>query len=360
MLMIIQGKWYPKESSQQYDSSLHIKENRFTLYVEGTLKYENELSTLTISNRLGNVQRKIRLEDGSVFSTDDNDGVDLLYNQRNTFKSIIHVFESRLSFVLISLLVILAFSFSFFKWGIPFISEKIAYSLPAKTNILISTNTMKILDEYIFKETKIPHDKQENIRNHVYKKFSILNEDKKLNYKIHFRLLKDGNKSLANAMALPSGDIILTDRFVELCENQDEMDSVILHEIGHVAKRHTLQMIIEGTFISVITMMVVGDTNALGDLGIGLGSLLISSNYSKHHESEADMYAFKKMLLFDIDPNSFSSIMQRITSDYQVSVSLNKEDTLMSYFSSHPTTKKRIEIANKYSECYKNSDYICE
>ena len=358
--MTIQGKWYPKESSQQYESSLNVEENRFTLYVEGAMKYENTLNTLTIDNRLGNVQRKIRLEDGSVFSTDDNDGVDLIYKQSDMLKNIIHVFESRLSFVLISLLVILAFSFSFFKWGIPFFSEKIAYSLPAKTNILISTNTMKILDEYIFKETKISQDKQENIRNHVYKRFSILNEDKKLNYKIHFRLLKDGNKSIANAMALPSGDIILTDRFVELCKSQDEMDSVILHEIGHVVQRHTLQMIIEGTFISVITMMVVGDANALGDIGIGLGSLLISSNYSKHHESEADTYAFKKMLLFDINPNFFSSIMRRISSDYGTPTSSNGEDNLMSYFSSHPTTKQRIKIANKYSECYEKSDYICD
>ena len=66
------------------------------------------------------------------------------------------------------------------------------------------------------------------------------------------------------------------------------------------------------------------------------------------------------MLEFRIDPNSFSTIMQRMTSDYQTPSPSDKEETLTSYISSHPTTKQRIKIANKYSECYKNSDFICD
>ena len=61
------------------------------------------------------------------------------------------------------------------------------------------------------------------------------------------------------------------------------MDSIILHEMGHIVHRHTLQTLIESTFISVVVMAVVGDVSVFGDIGIGLGSLVVSSNYSKHH-----------------------------------------------------------------------------
>ena len=62
-------------------------------------------------------------------------------------------------------------------------------------------------------------------------------------------------------------------------------------------------------------MFISGDGTMLADMGIGLGSLLISSEYSRSHESEADLFAFEKMLILKIDPENFSSIMDKITSD---------------------------------------------
>jgi len=74
-------------------------------------------------------------------------------------------------------------------------------------------------------------------------------------------------------LALPSGDIVLTDKFIELSENQDEIDAVLLHEMGHVIHRHGLEMVIEGTLVTVAGMLIVGDSNGLADMGVELGSL---------------------------------------------------------------------------------------
>ena len=54
-----------------------------------------------------------------------------------------------------------------------------------------------------------------------------------------------GEVEIPNALAFPSGDIVLTDKFVQLSKNQDEIDSVLLHEMGHVVHRHGLEMLIE-------------------------------------------------------------------------------------------------------------------
>ena len=133
--------------------------------------------------------------------------------------------------------------------------------------------------------------------------------------------------------------------------------------MGHVVHRHGLEMLIEGTFVTVAVMMMTGDGSGMGDMGIGLGSALVSSAYSRKHEAEADLYAFKKMLQAHIDPKSFSMIMNRMTAymtkNKKKIKKHNKEDVL-DYFSSHPSTQKRVELANRYSECFKQGLTICK
>ena len=147
------------------------------------------------------------------------------------------------------------------------------------------------------------------------------------------------------------------------------MDSVLLHEMGHVVHRHTLKMLVESTFIGLSLMLIVGDTSTLGDLGIGLSSLLVNSNYSRGHESEADTYAFKKMLHAKMDPKAFSDIMARMslymdskssTKKENKKSTLENEDSLSGYLSSHPSTTQRINIALKYSECFKKGLSTCK
>ena len=55
----------------------------------------------------------------------------------------------------------------------------------------------------------------------------------------------------------------------------------------------------------------------MGDMGIGLGSALVSSAYSRGHESEADKYAFDKMLKSGIDPKSFFKYYEPNDSVYE-------------------------------------------
>ena len=352
---MIQGKWYPPQSSTEHKAHLDIQGDTFYLYVGESVYLQDSIDTLKVADRLANTQRRIILEDGSVFSTYENDSIDTHFKTNSKVSHFMHGLESKLGFALVFLLVVILGSGAFFKYGLPVFSKKIAYILPEKTNTLISENTMEILDKYIFKESKISLIQQESIRKHFDEKLLPLSTLKENNFTIHFRLFTDGNVSIANAMALPSGDIILTDKFVQLCQTQDEMDSVLLHEMGHVVHRHSLQMIIQSTFVSAITMMVIGDTNALGDMSVGLSTLLLSSQYSQDFETQADTFAFDSMLLSGIDPHSFSSIMQKITATTIV----KENEKALSYFSSHPSTNLRIDRANKYSQCYKQSLKKC-
>ncbi|MFW2373646.1 MAG: M48 family metallopeptidase [Gammaproteobacteria bacterium] len=365
---MINGKWYAKGSSAQADATLLITEDSFVLKVKDGMSYSALLHTLDVGGRLGNVTRKITLEDGSVFATQDNDAIDLAFKKQLPGKGLLHSLESNMHWVITSIALTLILGFGFFKWGVPWASEKIAHALPYETNQLIASNTLDFLDEYVFEESKISEEQKQKIRMHFKSHIvPLAASNDEIKYKLHFRLWKNEELSIPNALALPAGDIILTDKFVQLCENQDEMDAVLLHEMGHIEHRHSLTMLIESTFVAVAVMMIVGDSNGFVDAGVGLGSLLVSSNYSRGHESQADLFAFKHMLHVKRDPIVFSNIMNRMTGYMQTATNSTikqkesePEASVLDYLSSHPNTKQRVEIARQYSECFHKSLTTCE
>jgi Zn-dependent protease with chaperone function len=173
-------------------------------------------------------------------------------------------------------------------------------------------------------------------------------------------------EGMANAFALPSGAIIVTDRLIELADSQDQIDSVLLHEMGHVVRRHGMQRMLHSSFLTIAIVLVSGDVTTIENLAVTLPVLLLESHYSREDEREADKYAFENMLRIGIDPGNFSIIMEKLSS-YNVDESdhANESDKAenpnkqpldngaLEYLSSHPATQDRIEQANHYSALFK-------
>ncbi len=387
--MIIKGQWHEPGSAAQYEAVLRVEGDNFTLMVLNVPNFNGQLTDLKISDRLGNVERKLTLENGSVFASRDNAAIDAWLNEQkhkgqNKLATILHSLESNMGWVLVAIAMTLVTSISFFKWGVPWISTRIAYALPHKANEIIADHSLEFLDNYFFDESQLENQQQESIEAHFEASLLPLAEhDSEVSYALHFRQWGEGDDAIPNAFALPSGDIILTDRFVELSQNQDEIDAVLFHEIGHVVYRHTLETVVQNTIVATVVMMATGDSNGLADMGVGLGSLLVSSTYSRDNESEADLYAFNMMLKAGIDPNAFSRIMQGITQDMEKVASkdndkvkgANKKDLdrietskrdrakdsgILDYLSSHPSTEERIQQAERFSQCFKQGLTVCD
>ncbi|WP_428738816.1 M48 family metallopeptidase [Sulfurimonas sp.] len=359
--MQLQGHWYARDSAKQHSAILHFDENDYTLIVEDEIRHKAPLSSLKLDDRLGNITRKIILEDGSLFTSDAHDEIDRFFHQHKKANRFLHILESKLRYVLLSFVLLIISVYVFIDFGIPYFSKKIAFALPNETNTILTEQSMKILDKLLFKPSKIPLDKQVHIAQHFRKTLLPLLPDKdQYHYHLNFRLLKDGNLSLPNAMALPSGEIVLTDKFVELCENDTEIDAILLHEVGHVIHRDSLQMLVEGTFISVSVMIALGDTSGMADMGAGLGSMLVNLQYSREHETSADNFAFQTMLENNIDPIAFATIMDKMQVYMKENMEQNStsESAVEEYMSTHPLTQQRIETAKNYSECFRNSSMV--
>jgi len=178
-------------------------------------------------------------------------------------------------------------------------------------------------------------------------------------FRLHFRQMI----GIPNAFALPSGDIIVTDALAQLVENPDELDSIMLHEIGHVMERHGMRQVIEASTLSLVFSLMVGDVGGVAQLAAGIPVFLLQSSYSRDSESEADEFAFARMVELDMDPKHFAAIMRRLEATYNEMEADKDEgkageasdrqeeqlETAPDWYSTHPDSESRARRAMEVS-----------
>ncbi|MDP8177068.1 M48 family metallopeptidase [Pasteurella skyensis] len=378
--MLITGRWFPKGSAAQCEATLTVacddkivhreQQNRiYSVEISNGETLTGEIHQLVIEPRLGNLERKIELADGSIFITSDNHSVDTLVanTKSNRFFLWLHRQESSFKRIILFTLIVIVFALSFLQWGVPWVSQKIAYIVPTEIRQVLGEQTLEFVDEFMLDESELEDKTKARIQQRFKDKLLPLLPDSDVNYQLRFRRFSlDDDIELANAFALPSGDIIVTDRLVKISQNPDEIDAVLLHEVGHIVNRHGLQSVVQKSLMTVIVLSVVGDTDGLADLVVGLGTAVVANRYSRDHETEADEFAFNKMLQARIDPKSFAKILNRIEADSKLFSSTKEEPILENsqqasdLFSTHPNTQKRAEQAERYSQCYKQGLVVCE
>ena len=334
----LRGDFYAQGSSRKWAAALSFSDDSYYLKTDdGEHRHVGNARELSVSSRLGSVPRKFELPDAGIFETPDNDAVDaLLRNLRHQDQhgSLLYWLESRWSAVLISFIAVLFFLVGGIGWGIPAASEAIAHRLPVSMANAASKETLALLDK-IWLQPSTLSDAQQKTLNARFEQLLPPPDDTAFTYQLHFRSLPDS----PNAFALPSGDIVLTDELVALADHDDEVDSVLLHEIAHVEKRHGLQQVVSSSIFSIGVAMMTGDVTGGAELLTGLPVFLVQQNYSRGAESEADAYAVEMMLRLDRDPRCFGSMMRKLSASESDET---KNHGIGAYFSSHPASQARI------------------
>ncbi len=170
-----------------------------------------------------------------------------------------------------------------------------------------------------------------------------------------------------NAFAAPAGLIFLYTGLIESMANEDELVSVLAHEIAHVAHRHIAQQAEKSTISNLTTMMfilagIAGIALGGGDLGAGLiyGGLAASASnqlkYTRQDEEEADRLAFDWMRAMGRDPQAMVGMLRKM---YRVNaISMGNIPT---YLLTHPEPSQRMSyvedlIESKKSKIYPKAD----
>lgn len=156
-----------------------------------------------------------------------------------------------------------------------------------------------------------------------------------------------------NAFACPDGSVRVFSSLMDIM-NDDELIGIIGHELGHVAKHHSKKQFKQALLTSAAKDAIASTSNtvaALTDSQLGaLSESLMSANYSRKQESEADDCGYE--FLKENGRNPWAMVMAFEKMAELEGQSGGSQGGLNKMFSSHPDTKSRI--ANMTKRCEKD------
>jgi len=152
----------------------------------------------------------------------------------------------------------------------------------------------------------------------------------KLNFKVY--LVTD-----INAFAMPDGSVRVFSSLLDIMED-DELMSIIGHEIGHVKFKHSYDQM-RTAMVSHSTMSLLGQSG--GNVGIAVNSELgqmtyrfINAQYSQSDELESDAFSVAFLRRQGLDPSASVRAIKVLQQEFGDS---------HSFLSSHHSNPKRIE-----------------
>ncbi len=149
-----------------------------------------------------------------------------------------------------------------------------------------------------------------------------------------------------NAFAAPAGLVFFYSGLIETMRSENELLSVLAHEIGHVVSRHIAQRLDKGTKISAISLLLGIAGLALGVPGLSQGVLMgsmatgqaINLQFSREDEEQADRLSFGWMQKMQRNPVAMEDMlkMMRRTTRYRMGGEVPQ------YLLTHPNPEARL------------------
>lgn len=142
-----------------------------------------------------------------------------------------------------------------------------------------------------------------------------------------------------NAFAGPGGIVVVHSGLIAKAESADELAGVLAHEVQHVERRHSLQLMIHSAGWAAILAVTLGDVSAITGVFIHqIGNL----RHSRELEREADADGVAALARAGIPPASMTKLMERLLAEEK-----RRGTTVdIPLLSTHPATDERVaEVA---------------
>ncbi len=304
--------------------------------------YNAEYGSIEIDPALGRTKRSIRLPNGSLLQTNDHESVNAIERAAGINRSWnrVHYLETHWRAVAVSTLLIVAALVGLVYYAIPRAANYAAQSIPLHVTNSASKQALRMFDQRFFRPSGLNPERQEEVTSLFGQTVSRMDPGNAHNYTVVFR---KGMRFGANAFALPSGIIVVTDELITLSGNDDELMAIFAHEINHVERRHALRSILQSTGIFFLVTLLTGDVTSIANFASFLPALLIENGYSRDFEREADNEAGSLLIALGKGTGPFQDILQKIDSSHPETLSLG-------VFSTHPETVQRIEDLKKLDQ----------
>lgn len=145
-----------------------------------------------------------------------------------------------------------------------------------------------------------------------------------------------------NAFAMPGGKVGVFSGLFDMVKTQDELASVVAHEIAHVTARHTHERMSQAGLMQAGNNVTSITTGGLGGLiwGAGMGGKLAAWDRAK--EGEADHIGIMYMARAGYDPSAAITVMEKMVAmDMGAGAS-------QPWNSTHPSSQERLDALHSY------------
>jgi Zn-dependent protease with chaperone function len=235
--------------------------------------------------------------------------------------------------VLLAVFLALGAAWIFIEYGIPALAKRAAFALPQSVNTALGRDGLEAMDRVLLSPTELAEERQARLRSLFDEVAAAVPDVPGLQLE-----LRKSTRLGPNALALPSGIIVVTDELVRLAENQNELISILAHEIGHVKQHHALRTLLQNSTAVLVVASVTGDLTSISALAAAMPTILLEAKYSRAFETEADLFALEYMNEHNIPPHYFADILTRIEEETKARPGTHY------YLSSHPATRERIKM----------------
>lgn len=295
-----------------------------------------EFADLVLGERVGSTHRLLELPHGASLEIIDNPPFDAALAACGVRRGgdRVRVLEQRWHYAVLAAIATLIGSVLFLRFGLPPLAAHAVHLIPPRVDALIGQDTLKVLDRTTLGPTTLPLERQAQLR----AVFGEVTQDYTGGAAPFTLVFRSGGRLGPNAVALPSGLVILTDQLVALSANDDELRGVFAHEVGHVVNRHAMRMLAQSSASAVLITAAFGDLSGAASLAAAAPSLLVDSAYSRDFEREADAFAFAWMSRHNVSPEHLGDLLARVAAK-------QGEDT-GGYLASHPDIQERVAKAH--------------
>ena len=160
------------------------------------------------------------------------------------------------------------------------------------------------------------------------------------------------NSSVNNAFAIPGGYVYVTRQLLALMNNEAELASVLGHEVGHVAARHSkarekrARLGGFGAILATVAGSVLGG-NTGAQIGQQIGGTLAQSyvlGFSRSQEYQADDLGVSYLAKSGYDPFAASSMLASLASQTSLDARVQGQSgkSLPEWASTHPDPASRV------------------
>lgn len=149
-----------------------------------------------------------------------------------------------------------------------------------------------------------------------------------------------------NAFAFPNGEIFVTDGLLKAVGRDAEaLASVLGHEIGHVARRHTAEALQSKVGLRSVGFLLFGVDQSVARVSADLAAQLTELGYGREMELEADLCSIRYLAALGYPPETGLKFLKILAEKDR-----ERGPDFLRYFQTHPPTQERVNYAEKYAK----------